>query len=165
MQFTLKGAALVRKAIKENAAVNQLIPNNQQSPYATLTFDEVLHDNLGAFDPSDSSFVIPEGISFAEFHAQVVWLLNVNGLRQLVILRKSPLNVDPDSFGFFTADPVSTQRANTDTTTDMATGTVGLIPVQPGERYAAFPLQTSGGDLAISGGTGTVFAAKFYSEE
>jgi hypothetical protein len=162
MAFTLAGAALVRKALVNGAAVNQIVPDSQ-APYPVLTFDQVVHDNLGTFDPSDSSFVIPEGITFAEFRAQVVWATNSTGLRQLVILRKSPLNADPTKFEFFTADPVSTQQANTNTTTDMDTGTVGLIPVVAGERYAAFPLQTSGGDLAISGGTGTVFGAKFYS--
>jgi hypothetical protein len=162
MTFTLVGAALVRKAIVNGAAVNQTVQDNQQ-PYSVLTFDQAVHDNLGAFDPTDSSFVIPDGVDFAEFRAQVVWAMNSTGLRQLVILRKSPLNNDPSKFEFFTGDPVSTQQANTNTTTDMDTGTVGLIPVSPGDRFAAFPLQTSGGDLAISGGTGTVFGAKFYS--
>jgi hypothetical protein len=71
-----------------------------------------------------------------------------------VIQRKSPLNVDLTKFEFFSGSPVSTQQANTNTTTDMETGTVSLVPVQAGEEYAAFPLQTSGGDLAISGCTG-----------
>jgi hypothetical protein len=162
MTFTLAGAALVRKAIVNGAAVNQAVANNQQ-PYNVLTFDQVIHDNLSSFDSSDSSFVIPEGVTHAEFRAQVVWVANSTGLRQLVILRKSPLNNDPTKFEFFTGDPVSTQQANTNTTTDMDTGTVGLIPVQAGERYAAYPLQTSGGSLDISGGTGTVFGAKFWS--
>lgn len=162
MAITMQGAALVRKALNNGAAVNQTI-GSSQVPYPVLTFNQVIHDNLNSFDPSDSSFVIPAGITFAEFRAQVVWLNNSSGIRQLVILRKSPLNVDPTKFEFFTADPVATQEANGGTTTDMETGTVGLIPVQEGERYAAFPLQTSGGPLAISGGTGTVFGAKFYS--
>lgn len=162
MTFTLAGAALVRKAIVNGAAVDQAVANNQQ-PYNVLTFDQVIHDNLSSFDPSDSSFVIPEGVTHAEFRAQVVWVANSTGLRQLVILRKSPLNNDPTKFEFFTGDPVSTQQANTNTTTDMDTGTVGLMPVQSGERYAAFPLQTSGGSLNISGGTGTVFGAKFWA--
>lgn len=162
MPFNLVGAALVRKALNNGAAANQPVPNNQ-SPYPVLTFNQVVHDNLNSFDPADSSFVIPNGINFAEFGAQVVWVNNTVGFRQLVILRKSPLNADPTKFQFFTADPVATQLANPGTTTDMDTVTVGLIPVQPGERYAVFPLQTSGGSLDISGGTGTAFGAKFYS--
>lgn len=161
MSLALQGSALVRKAIVNGAAVNQIIPDTAK-PYPVLTFNQVVVDTMGAFNASKSSFVIPEGVDLADFRAQVVWLYNPVGLRQLVILRKSPLNADPSKFEFFTGSPVSTQQANTDTTTDMETGTVSPVPVQAGEEYAAFPLQTSGGDLAISGGTGTVFGAKFY---
>lgn len=162
MTITLQGSVLVRKATQNGSAVNQVIPDSEV-PYPVLTFDQALIDTLGAFNPAGSSFVIPAGITTAEFRAQVVWLYNPTGLRQIVILRKSPLNTDPTKFEFFPASPVSTQQANTNTTTDMQTGTVSLVPVQAGEEYAAFPLQTSGSDLAISGGTGTVFGAKFYS--
>lgn len=160
--IVLQGAALVRKALQNGTAVDQVIPHSTR-PYTLLTFDEALVDTLGAFNVAHSSFVVPDGIVFAEFRAQVVWLYNPEGLRQLVIQRKSPLNADPTKFEFFPAGPVSTQQANTSTTTDMETGTVGLVPVRAGEEYAAFPLQVSGSDLAISGGTGTVFGAKFYS--
>lgn len=161
MSITLQGSALVRKALNSGAPVDQIVPNAAK-PYPVLTFNEAIVDTMGAFDPANSSFIIPEGITLAEFRAQVVWLYNPTGLRQIVILRKSPLNTDPTKFEFFPGSPVSTQQANTDTTTDMETGTVSLVPVQAGEEYAAFPLQTSGGDLAISGGTGTVFGAKFF---
>jgi hypothetical protein len=57
---------------------------------------------------------------------------------------------------------VSTQLANTTTTTDMSAQTPGAIPVEPGEHYAAFPYQDSGDNLSISGGTGTVFAIQFW---
>lgn len=159
MSYTLQGSALVRKAPVNGNPVDQIIPNNAQ-PYPVLTFDCPIEDDLAAFDPSDSSFVIPAGITHAEFRAQVVWTNNVAGIRQLVILRKRATDT---TFQFFPGDPVSTQAANNGTTTDMDTGTVGLIPVVPGERYAAFPLQTSGGNLTVSGGTGTLFGAKFYS--
>lgn len=115
--ITMQGAALVRKALNNGAAVNQTI-GNSQTPYPVLTFNQVVHDNLGSFDLSDSSFVIPAGVTLAEFRAQVVWVFNANGIRQLVILRKSPLNNDPTKFEFFTADPVATQTANGGTTTD-----------------------------------------------
>lgn len=163
MPFTLQGAALVRKALANGVPVDQTIPNNSSGPYPVLTFDQALFDTLSAFDPTESSYVIPAGITYAEFECQVVWKANPTGLRQIVILRKSPLNADPTKFEFFPGDPVSTQDANNGTTTDMATATPGLIQVQAGERYAAFPLQQSGSPLAISGGTGTVFGAKFYS--
>lgn len=161
--FNLIGAALVRKQLNNGAAVNQSIPNNTYNPYVLLTFNQIVHDNLSSFDALSSSFVIPTGVTFAEFRGQVVWMPNYTGLRQIVIQRKSPLNVDPTKYEFFTADPVHTQMANIDTTTDMECGTSGLIPVQAGEHYALFPLQNSGGSLDISGGTGTVFAAKYYS--
>lgn len=162
MALTLQGSALVRKALKNGAYADQVIPN-YKIPYPVLTFDQVLVDTMGAFNPTNSSFVVPAGVTLAEFRAQTIWLHNVVGLRQLVILRKSPLNKDPTKFEFFPGNCASTQTANADTTTDMQTGTVSLIPVQAGEEYAAFPLQSSGGDVAISGGDGTVFGAKFYS--
>lgn len=161
MSITLQGSSLVRKALNGGAPVDQVI-SSAAKPYPVLTFNQAVVDTLGAFSASNSSFVIPEGVTLADFRAQVVWLYNPVGLRQLVILRRSPLNADPSKFEFFPGSPVSTQQANTDTTTDMETGTVSPVPVQAGEEYAAFPLQTSGGDLAISGGTGTVFGAKFY---
>lgn len=161
MSLTLQGSALVRKALNAGAPVDQIVPDTAK-PYPILTFDQAVVDTMGAFNAANSSFVIPEGVALADFRAQVVWLYNPIGLRQIVILRKSPLNADPSKFEFFTGGPVSTQQANTNTTTDMETGTVSPVPVQAGEEYAAFPLQTSGGDLAISGGTGTVFGAKFY---
>lgn len=162
ISISLQGSALVRKALNGGVPIDQLIPNDAK-PYPILTFDQAIVDTMGAFNAANSTFVIPEGITLAGFRAQVVWLYNPVGLRQIVILRKSPLNVDPTKFEFFPGSPVSTQQANMRTTTDMETGTVSLVPVQAGEEYAAFPLQTSGGDLAISGGTGTVFGAKFYS--
>jgi hypothetical protein len=162
MPITLQGAGLLRKALKDGVAVDQVIPNDAV-PYPLLTFDQAIVDTMNAFNAANSSFVIPAGIAFAEFRAQVVWYNNPVGLRQLVILRKSPANVDPNKWEFFPASPVATQQASVGTTTDMETGTVSLTPVQPGEEFAVFPLQMSGGDLTISGGTGTVFGAKFYS--
>jgi hypothetical protein len=139
--LTLRDAALVRKAVSNGQVVDQLIPNDEFNPYALLTFNQIIHDDLNAFSLSDSSFVIPPGISFAEFRATIVWGQNPTGLRQCVIQRKSALNVNPDAYEFFTGDPVHTQVANADTTTDMECGTAGLIPVQPGERYAVFPFR------------------------
>lgn len=152
--------ALVRKALVGGAAVNQSIPN-AASPYPALTFDQVIYDTEGCYDATDNSFVIPAGVTFATIGLQVVWVNNSTGLRQIVIQRKSPLNVDPTKYEFFPGDPVSTQQANTNTTTDMETHTIAAIPVVAGERYKAFPLQTSGAALDISGGTGTVFGISF----
>jgi len=132
----LRGA-MVRKALLGGQAVDQSIPNNTLNPYALLTFNQVIYDTDGAFDPSDSSFVIPAGVHFARINVQAVWRYNTKGIRQIVILRKSPRNVDPNKYEFFTADPVSTQLANTSTTTDMGAQTSDTIPVEPGEHYAA----------------------------
>lgn len=151
--------ALVRKALSVGNPVDQPVANIS-IPYPVLTFNQVIYDTDSSFDPSDSSFVVPAGMNFARVWAQVVWTYNVTGLRQLVILRKSPLNVDATRYEFFTADPVSTQLASSETTTDQSTQ--GVFPVVPGEHYAVFPMQSSGGPLTISGGTGTVFSIQFW---
>jgi|GEM_PF-5269677 len=161
--LAIVGVAVVNKALDNGHTVDQIVPSDQR-PYPVLTFNHVITDTLSAFDPSDSSFVIPEGVSFARLSGQAVWLHNPVGLRQLVILRKSPRNVDPTKYEFFPGGPVATQPANDSTTTDMNTSTSEYVPVLPGEHYALFPLQVSGGDLAISGGTGTVFGATFLAK-
>jgi hypothetical protein len=67
----LRGA-MVRKAPLGGQAVDQIIPNNTFNPYALLTFNQVIYDTDGAFDPSDSSFVIPAGIHFARINVEAV---------------------------------------------------------------------------------------------
>lgn len=151
--------AMVRKALVNGALNNQSIPNNAV-PYPVLIFNQVVYDTENCFDPSDSSFIIPAGVGYARISVQATWGNSGNGNRQLVILRKSPLNVNPNAYEFFTGDPVATQVANVQT--DQSTQTPGAIPVVPGEHYAAFPYQTSGAGLDIMGGTGTVFGIQFW---
>jgi len=155
----LRGA-MVRKALVNGALNNQTIPNNTFNPYAKLIFDQVVYDTESCFDPVDSAFVIPAGVSYAVIAVQATWGNSVAGNRQLVILRKSPLNVNPNAYEFFTGDPVATQVANDQT--DQSARTPAAIPVIAGERYAAFPYQTSGAGLVIMGGTGTVFGIQFW---
>lgn len=155
----LRGA-MVRKALVNGALNNQSIPNNMYNPYAKLIVDQVIYDTENCFDPLDSSFIVPVGVSYAIIAVQVTWGNSTAGNRQLVILRKSPLNVNPNAYEFFTGDPVATQVANDQT--DQSARTPVAIPVIAGERYAAFPYQTSGGNLVIMGGTGTIFGITFF---
>jgi len=165
-EFKLVGIAKVRKALNNGALVNQSIPNGHYTspafPYEPVTFNQVLQDTLGVFDPIDSSFKIPAGVDYAEFFVQGVWVGNSNGPRQWVILRKSPRNVDPTKFWFYDGSAVMNQTAISGTTTDHQGRSVGLDDVVLDEKYAPFPMQMSGAPLELQGGTGTVFAAKFY---
>lgn len=150
---------MVRKALVNGALNNQSIPNNTV-PYPVLIFDQVVYDTESCFDPSDSSFVVPAWASYAIVAVQATWGNNGNGNRQLVILRKSSRNVNPNAYEFFPGDPVATQVANVQT--DQSARTPVPIPVIPGEHYAAFPYQTSGVALDIMGGTGTIFGITFF---
>jgi hypothetical protein len=104
-------------------------------------------------------FKIPAGVSLARFIAQAVFLTNGNGFRQLLLQRKSPMG---SAFEFFPGSPIQNTCAVSGTTTDLSFSSA-VLPVMEGECYALQPYQNSGGNVSVSGGTGTFFGMEVIS--
>lgn len=140
----------VRKALLNGIPVNQTIPNNQVNPYAVLTWDQVLIDEAGAFNPANNSFLVPPGFTKARFTLQAVWLQFMRP-GQLVIWRR---RAGEQNFGFWdSGSPVLMVDGG-----DMAINVAVPLPVAEGDEFIACPWQESGGPVNISGGSGTYFA-------
>ncbi|QWG23807.1 hypothetical protein KMZ93_02335 [Bradyrhizobium sediminis] len=150
--------ALVRKAIINGQPVHQDI-GHAISPYTQVLFNEVVYDTVGGlWDGYDHSFAIPEGFSKARFSIQAVFQYNPEGMRQILVQRKSPpVNSVTNPWTFFTGQPIQNARAIEFTTTDLS-ATGPFVPVMAGERYAFMVYQTSGMGVHVSGGSGTYFA-------
>lgn len=149
--------AFMRKALSGGAPVDQIYANNA-APYPLLTFNQAIYDTDGFWNAARQCFVIPKGISKIQLTGQVVINTNNVGLRQLLIQKSEPGST---FFDFFTGSPIHNTMAVTGTTTDIAV-TSAWLPVVEGEGYALLPLQSSGGDLGISGGIGTFFAIEGF---
>lgn len=145
--------ALVRKALINGNPVDQII-SSSCSPYQTLTFNEVIYDTCDFWDQSENAFVIPWGVNFVRISGQAVFMTNGNGFRQLLVQRKS---LGDMKYDFFPCSPIMNGQAVASTTTDLSFSSV-VLPVVQGQRFVLQPYQNSGGDVAISGGTGTFFS-------
>lgn len=150
--------ALVRKALDNNGSVvNQPVPHGQV-PYPVVTFNQVIYDSEDLWSMSENCFVIPSmpSVSKVRFTAQVVFATDIDGARQILVQRKSVNNVSPNSWEFFSGQPIQNGHAIEHTTNDLSFASA-VLQVVAGDKYALMPWQTSGGTLDISGGTGTFF--------
>lgn len=145
--------AFMKKALSGGSPVNQTIPNNQ-IPYPIITFNEAKYDTHNFWNYSRNCFVIPKGISKIQLTGQVIILTNATGLRQLLVQRSDP---GTNFFKFFDEVPIHNTPAVTGTTTDISINSPWFDVIE-GQGFALFPLQASGGNLDISGATGTFFA-------
>lgn len=119
-----------------------------------LTLSDVVYDTDGFFNPENSRFVIPAGVSKVRFRAQTIWANNGNGFRQLVIKKNF---VDGNlSTGWYPGVPATTVPANPYTTTDISISTP-ILQVSAGDTFLAEVLQASGAPLNVLKSVGTWF--------